>query len=55
MKITIEPNVHTDTHPTVSVSVQNDDITAEKLFELMEQAMLAYGYCPEHVKELFEQ
>lgn len=53
MKITIEPTEHDSGYPTVTISVQGDDLMLDNAInELIVPALLAWGYHQKSIDEV---
>ena len=51
MKVTIEPNGPSDpysnvNHPTVTISVPDDDLDVDQALNLVHDALIAWGFSP---------
>lgn len=61
MKITIEPSENqkeypvNQQHPVVSVSIEGDDLIIDEVGELIQGALIAWGYSPFSVSALFKE
>lgn len=61
MKITIEPSEDqkeypvNQQHPVVSVSIEGDDLIIDEVGELIQGALIAWGYHPHSVATLFQE
>lgn len=53
MKITIEPASDSQGYSTVSLSVPEDAVTAVEAARLCSLALIAWGYHPENISEIF--
>lgn len=53
MKITIAGTAHNEGHEA-SVTEPRDDLELYAVMELFKQALLAYGFQPESIKDYFE-
>jgi hypothetical protein len=54
MKITLEPlEKHKATQCTVILSIDSDDLNMEQVYEMLQEACLAWGFGPETVGEWF--
>lgn len=59
MKITLEPTTTETQHPSsyvkVTIETKRDDYTIHELFEdVIEPALIAWGYDPSTIEKLFE-
>mgnify|MGYP001605013571 CR=1 FL=1 len=52
MKITLEPTDNTDQHH-VTLTLPGDDNDIDKVAELFEFVLLAWGFHPDNVKQVF--
>ena len=55
MKITIEPTSLDDYHNSVSISNNYDDCSIEKVMELIELVLLAWGFSQETIDSYFKE
>ena len=54
MKITIEPTDANPCHNTVSVANDYDEINIERAFDIIESALLAWGFSQETIDRFYD-